>query len=270
MMSLIVVGTFFSIRVATQQLPSWGTILGFASNISPEEVINKTNQKRIEEGMPALKLNSELTAAAIAKGQHMLDNQYWSHTSPDGVEPWYFIKNTGYSYQVAGENLARDFSATDEMVSAWLTSPTHRANLLNPKYQEIGIAVIDGKLNGYETTLVVQMFGAQKLVSPQVTDQAVAQERKTIVTQAQAQLEPAIAAATTTKSPITMPLLSPLHLTKAFFLAVTMLISLTLVWDFAVIENRQTARLVGKNIAHLFLLVMVSFLVIFFKGGLIG
>ena len=89
----------------------------------------------------------------------MFTDQYWAHTAPDGTEPWTFMHQMGYQYVVAGENLARDFGQTDEMVSAWLASPTHRANIMNPKYQEIGIAVIDGVLEGYETTLVVQMFG---------------------------------------------------------------------------------------------------------------
>ena len=92
----------------------------------------------------------------------MFNKQYWAHTAPDGKEPWDFMSEAGYSYQVAGENLARDFSTTSAMVAAWMASPTHRANIMNGRYTEIGIAVINGTLEGVETTLVVQMFGTPR------------------------------------------------------------------------------------------------------------
>lgn len=250
-----------------------GSILGYASTITPKQVIELTNTERQKLGLEPLVLNQNLAEAALAKGQDMFSDQYWSHTAPDGVEPWYFIKQAGYRYQVAGENLARDFANTENMILAWMASPTHRANIVNSKYDEIGIAVIDGSLEGYETTLVVQMFGSQSktVVKPVLGD---GDEVKTIQESGDAvkRSQTAILASLllpggSIESP---PLFTPLQLTKAFFLAVIMLIISTLLYDTFVIGHRDTIRLVGKNMAHIFLFIAVMYLVIFFKGGVVG
>ncbi len=150
-------------------------ILGYASNINPDDVVRLTNAERAKQGLHELTFNSTLAAAAQAKGQDMFNNQYWAHTSPTGREPWDFMNESGYSYRVAGENLARDFMTTTAMIDAWMASPTHRANVVNSRYTEIGIAVINGNLQGVDTTLVVQMFGTPRAVAavPTTTNQAV-------------------------------------------------------------------------------------------------
>lgn len=147
---------FFKSSILTLTM---GDVLGYASDITPVQVISLTNAERSKAGLPQVIVNPTLSAAALAKGQDMFAQQYWAHTSPSGKEPWSFMSEAGYSYRVAGENLARDFDTTGAMVAAWMNSPTHRANIVHPKYTEIGIAVIDGSLQGVETTLVVQMFG---------------------------------------------------------------------------------------------------------------
>jgi uncharacterized protein YkwD len=166
--SLLIFGFFTSIYASTRLPGRLGNVLGYASNISPGDVIAQTNQQRTANGLSELRHNDRLSAAAAGKAQDMFSKQYWAHTSPDGTQPWAFIKNAGYSYQVAGENLARDFSETGEMMGAWMGSPTHRANILNTKYSEIGVAVVNGTLEGVETTLVVQMFGAPRTAVAQV------------------------------------------------------------------------------------------------------
>ncbi|MBU0579257.1 hypothetical protein KKE34_04090 [Patescibacteria group bacterium] len=250
-----------------------GNILGYASTITPRQVVEITNLEREKLGLDPLVLNQSLVEAALSKGQDMFTDQYWSHTAPDGLEPWYFIKQAGYQYQIAGENLARDFSNTESMMVAWMASPTHRANIVNSKYNEIGIAVIDGSLEGYETTLVVQMFGSQTRpgTKPILGD---GDEAKTIQTSGDAVkrsqtlvLASLLVPGGVVESP---PLFTPLQLTKAFFLAVIMLIIGTLVYDTFVIGHHSTVRLVGKNLAHIFLLMAVMYLVIFFKGGVVG
>ncbi len=85
-------------------------ILGYAANISPEEVIRLTNEKRVQIGLNELTYNPVLSQAALAKGNDMLAKDYWAHVSPDGTEPWFFFSQAGYKYRYAGENLARDFS----------------------------------------------------------------------------------------------------------------------------------------------------------------
>ncbi len=250
-----------------------GSVLGYASTITPKQVIEITNQERSRFGLSPLTLNQTLAEAALAKGQDMFADQYWSHTAPDGTEPWSFIRQAGYQYQVAGENLARDFANTESMMAAWMASPTHKANIVNSKYDEIGIAVIDGSLDGYETTLVVQMFGTQTNagVKPEVVaedEHYTVQESGDAVKRSQSEvLASVLVPGGEIESP---PLFTPLQLTKAFFLAVIMLIIGTLSYDTLIIGHRNAMRMVGKNLAHIFLFVAIMYLVIFFKGGVVG
>ncbi len=171
-LTLIATG-FFSLVQTARFFPSLQhSILGFSSNITVEDVVTQTNDKRVESGLQPLTLNAQLSAAALAKAQDMLDKQYWAHSSPDGRQPWDFMKAANYRYRVAGENLARDFSHTSDMVQAWMASPTHRDNILNSQYQQIGIAVVNGNLEGFDTTLVVQMFGTPASSHSEIGDKA--------------------------------------------------------------------------------------------------
>ena len=262
--SLILVAAF-ALTKAFRFFPGLeSSILGYASNITAEEVLTQTNEKRAEEGLPALSLNTELSEAALRKGEDMFADQYWSHTAPDGQEPWDFIQSVGYRYKTAGENLARDFMNTTDMVAAWMNSPTHKANLLNPQFEEIGIAVIDGKLQGFETTLVVQMFGA-----PETAVAAAPSER---LLERAAAAEPEVLAGTTI-SPVSVRdavLLTPLQLTKAFFLAVIILITMTLVYDSFIARNRKAMQIVSKNAGHLMVFGAVTFILILFKSGMVN
>ncbi|MBN1169242.1 hypothetical protein JXA63_05120, partial [Candidatus Woesebacteria bacterium] len=150
-----------SYQLVLQLAPQLGVdILGYAANIPPAEVVRLTNIKRQEVGAGQLEVSPTLEAAARKKGEHMLANNYWAHVAPDGTEPWYFFIDSGYNYKYAGENLARDFSNPESAVEAWMASPSHRDNLLSGKYSQIGIAVVEGDLNGVDTTIIVQLFGA--------------------------------------------------------------------------------------------------------------
>ena len=131
----------------------------FFAEVISSALVEMTNQDRKSMGLAPLKENSVLSQAALAKAQDMLNNDYFAHTSPKGVNPWYWIKKTGYTYQLAGENLAIGFLDSAEVEKAWKESPSHRQNLFNPKFKEIGIAVVRGDFQGKETTLVVQLFG---------------------------------------------------------------------------------------------------------------
>ena len=134
-------------------------ILGLAS-YSAEQIVTLTNIKRAENGLAPLISNVLLSNAAQAKAADMYRDDYWAHFSPGGTTPWSFIANVGYKYVYAGENLARDFSDPTAVVDAWMASPTHRSNLLDENFKEIGVAVSDGTLTGREGALVVQMFGS--------------------------------------------------------------------------------------------------------------
>jgi len=292
-LSFIAIG-FFALIQTVKFFPALqNSVLGFTSNITIEDVINYTNQERAKQNLKPLRANPQLSAAALAKAQDMLDNQYWAHTSPTGKKPWDFIKATNYQYRVAGENLARDFSRIDEMMRAWMASPTHQANILNADYEEIGIAIVYGKLEGFDTALVVQMFGTPATQASQVGDSAVSDANQTQIVTVQNPIQAVpdqsrevVSQADFTVDGVTRsnvlsghrlsieklrhaPLFSPLDLTKIIFLAVIILVALTLIYDSFVIGNRKNMRLVGKNLGHIILLTSVGFLLILFKGGLV-
>lgn len=137
--------------------------------LTKSSIVELTNQERKSLGFAPLKVNPKLEEAAYLKAQDMMAKDYFSHQSPAGVRPWDWLKKVNYKYKYAGENLAIGFLDSDEVIKAWNESPSHRANLLNSNYQEIGIAVVRGDFQGSDTTLVVQFFGSpvqQKVVIP--------------------------------------------------------------------------------------------------------
>ena len=135
-------------------------VLGRVSSISASDLLTDTNTERATSSLPGLTLNPALSQAAFLKAQDMFANNYWAHTSPSGTTPWKWLGDAGYNYDVAGENLAKNYPTADATIAAWMNSETHRANILNAKYQEVGFAVVDGILEGRNTTLVVAYYGA--------------------------------------------------------------------------------------------------------------
>lgn len=122
-------------------------------------VIAYTNQAREAVGDNDLVPNTLLAEAAQMKADDMAAKGYFAHNSPEGKTSWYWFDQVGYKYEYAGENLAINYSDSEEVTSAWLASPTHKANMLHPGFTEIGVATAVGMYNGRETTFVVQMFG---------------------------------------------------------------------------------------------------------------
>ncbi len=123
-------------------------------------VLAETNRYRSFEMLPPLTLNKELTKGAEKKLQDMFDKQYFAHQSPDGKGPAQIADAVGYKYLTIGENLALgNFGGDSALVKAWMDSPGHRANILNKKYKEIGIAVGEGIYEGEHIWLAVQEFG---------------------------------------------------------------------------------------------------------------
>jgi len=254
-----------------------GLVLGYASDITADQVLIQTNEERTKAGLLPLELNSQLTAAALAKANDMFANDYWAHTSPSGTTPWVFIKAAGYKYSVAGENLARDFDDTPSMVTAWMNSPTHKANIVHPKYTQTGIAVVNGTLDGVETTLVVHMFGTPPGVVAQVTNSPPP--------------APQLASGTQTGSPVvtnqpiaavnphsdsvlsqasenqTPTYISPTKIKQSVAFAMVLLLITILVADEIIINRRKTVRFVGRNWAHLGFLAAVLLIIALSSGG---
>lgn len=132
-----------------------------AVNLEADKIIEWTNFYRQQEGLVELTLNNNLTQAAQIKVDDMFAQQYFEHVSPIGVSPDQVVLATGYNYKVTGENLALgDFKDEKDLVDAWMASPGHRANILNPEYTEIGVASGLDKFEDRGTTwLSVQEFG---------------------------------------------------------------------------------------------------------------
>jgi hypothetical protein len=131
----------------------------YSSAITSTNVLTLTNAARSTAGLGAVGMNGLLTQAAQAKAADMLAGQYFAHQSPDGRMPWNFIRATGYSYRHAGENLAVHFQQAEDVHAGWMASPTHRANILDNRYTDIGIGVSSGEFEGVPAIFVVQMFG---------------------------------------------------------------------------------------------------------------
>lgn len=142
--------------------------LALASSINASELIKLTNEKRAEEGLEYLTPNHYLTQAAHKKASDMIENQYFAHTTPKGKPFYEWIEENGYHYLYAGENLAIDFKTNQATVKAWMESPTHRANILNNNYTDIGLVTLRGEWEGRETIVVVQMFGSLLTDGPTV------------------------------------------------------------------------------------------------------
>lgn len=137
---------------------------------SASSVVSLTNAQRAQNGVGALSTNQALANAATAKANDMFAKGYFAHTSPDGKTPWDFIHEAGYNYVYAGENLAIGYSDASELMNAWMNSPSHRANIVSPNFQNIGVAVVGGKYNGVDTIIVVQEFGALSSAPAQPTN----------------------------------------------------------------------------------------------------
>ena len=131
-------------------------------------VMAAANAERIELGLPPLAESNELNAAAAAKVRDMFDRQYFAHVSPSGEDAADLAAEAGYAFIMIGENLALgNFENSQALVRAWMESPGHRANILDVRYQEIGIAVGQGVFEGKPTWLAVQIFGLPRSACPE-------------------------------------------------------------------------------------------------------
>lgn len=152
-----------SFTAANMQALLWQTSDYLVGAVLPAVVVDLTNKERKTLSLPPVSRNAVLDAAAQLKADDMAKNSYFSHESPTGVTPWHWFEVAGYPFVHAGENLAVYFTDSDEVVDAWMKSPTHRANIVNSQYREIGIGTARGVYKGYETVFVVQLFGARAL-----------------------------------------------------------------------------------------------------------
>jgi uncharacterized protein YkwD len=286
---LILILIFY--QFSLQLFPATGlNVLGYASSISTDEVINLTNKERAQNGFLPLTYNEKLTQAAKAKGEHMLANQYWAHVAPDGTEPWKFFLDAGYQYKYAGENLARDFSSAASAVDAWMASPSHKDNLLSPKYTDIGVAVVEGQLDGVDTTIIVQLFG--KPLAGTTPEIPIAEAKSVNTTPptptAYVALTPSPTQAPQVVAQVSVPpsqpegnntsetpvagqsarmLFSPFDTTRMVSLATIIFLIVIMAVDGYVTSKRKMTRIGGRTFAHLAFLGMILAIALIAKAG---
>lgn len=132
------------------------------SEMISQEVYNLVNNERTGNNLNTLIFHDKLNIAAQAKANDMIKNNYFAHKSPDGKMPWDWIDRNEYAYLYAGENLAMNFTSAFSAHQALIMSESHKRNILNSRYSDIGIAVAKGVINGRETNVLVELFGSAK------------------------------------------------------------------------------------------------------------
>jgi len=266
-------GIFIAIYLLNQSIISSLTalkpgILGYSSEITVNKVFNQTNSERQKLNLPPLRYNAVLSESAAKKAEDMFSSNYWAHNSPTGKTPWDFFKSVNYQYSIAGENLAKDFYDTDSLTKAWMNSPTHRDNIINSKYQEIGIAVVNGVLNGVKTTLVVQHFatplsGKVAAATPPVDEKSLGPVVKTAP--AEALVPESLGAVTSVPEKTISPILISKIIGTIIFVII---ISVLLIDSYITLKNR-THRLTGSSASHIGFLLIILMLLIFSRQGTI-
>lgn len=128
--------------------------------VLPGVLSSLTNEKRQANNLPYLLESPTLSQAAQLKAEDMASKSYFAHTSPEGITPWHWFDRVGYEYSYAGENLAVNFTDSEEVTEAWMRSPTHRANIVGGAYREIGTGVATGMYKGREAIFVAQLYAS--------------------------------------------------------------------------------------------------------------
>jgi len=155
LVKIIVTGSLFFIYPNT----------GLVTSKITDDLYKITNQERISAGLQPLVINEELKAAAMKKASDMVAGHYFAHIGPDGKKPWEWINKKNYNFTYMGENLAMDFSSAKVVNSAFMKSPSHKANIMHKEYSDVGMALMIGEIEGRETMILVQFYG-----KPKVTD----------------------------------------------------------------------------------------------------
>ncbi len=237
-------------------------VLGTDSEITVAQIVDGTNKERQKLGLSELTLNESLSRAAHAKALNMFEENYWAHFSPSGKDPWGFISSAGYKFSFAGENLAKNFYTSNEVINAWMNSPSHKENIVNNNFQEIGVAVEDGILKGQKTTLIVQMFG--KPVEALAERPQVNAGGKTLVLEGQpvVQTQPLpenIPSAVQGKSTENRSaLINPNAVMRGVGIVFVIFIGGLLMLDLMVIRKRQVYRFTSHHFAHFTFLILVG------------
>lgn len=233
-------------------------VLGAASSISFQDLLLLTNQERQKQNIAPLVIDQQLSDAARNKANDMFANNYWAHISPTGKTPWDFIKESGYDYVYAGENLARGFSSSSDVVDAWIASPEHRSNMLSRNFQDVGFAVEEGTLGGEDTILVVEELGGRKITAAQGNTGTLSSSN----TKGDSRPNPPV-------QQNISPSINNKNMSINFIEIILAIFIGTFILDFIVVERKKIERVVGHNMDHIFFLMVIFICVVIIGKGII-
>lgn len=283
---------FFSAGLLVTFLKTnYPSVLGAFSDISNDQLLLLTNEKRQENSQSPLVLNSQLSVAALNKANDMFSKNYWAHNAPDGTTPWVFIKGSGYNYIYAGENLARGFTTPADVINAWMNSPEHRQNMLSPNYKDVGFAVETGSLSGEDTVLVVEMFGSTYLAAPVVADNQQSTTPAVVAGSPTTSIPVVTSTPTLTPTPFLIPtipqannpnnqktviagssikpLINSANLSITSAKAAISIFIFVLLLDMFIIERKKIIRFVGHNLDHIFFFALLLVIILVLAKGTI-
>ncbi len=250
----------FAIELGVFALP-YISVLNPANNnyiaaVLPAVLDDLSNQNRQNQHLAVLTVNPLLNKVAELKAKDMATKGYFAHTSPDGKAPWYWFNLVGYKYEYAGENLAVDFTDSQDVTSAWMNSPTHRANIIKNVYTEIGTGVASGMFEGRPTVFVAQVYG--KPISP-----VVASEPTKAVKSAQTASDPAVETskskvlgasietatnAESTSNIFDKYITSPRHIANLIFIILGVLVALALLFKLFIRMDKKHPVLITNGL----------------------
>jgi len=250
----------------------------YLASVLPAVLDDLTNQNRQSQHLAVLTVNPALNEVAQLKANDMAEKGYFAHTSPEGKAPWYWFKQVGYKYEYAGENLAVDFTDSQDVDKAWMNSPTHRANILKNSYTEMGTGIATGTYEGNSTIFVAQVFGKPSSADTQTdsvqivsdatsTTKEVASNVMGASVQVVKSVKPVsvatetLAVATTTVAPVSVPtknyvkpsffdkyLTSPRHIINIFLGIIALLVVLALLFKLFIRTDKKHPILITNGL----------------------
>lgn len=268
---LFVIALFFVLEFSFSLLSSQrGDILGVRTEIAVDELLAMTNKKRAENGLSPVQLSNTLSRAASEKASDMFAKNYWAHNSPEGTTPWVFVRSSGYDYLYAGENLARGFTTSADVVDAWMASPGHRENMLSPNYDDVGFAILPGTLTGDETVLVVEMFGQKRegLAETAPAERDVAEAPQSVA-RSGADAKQASSGQPLVASLQTQPIMDVKNVTKGLSVTILLVLLAAIILDIMLIERKKIVRIVAHNIDSMIFICVVITAILLIGNGVI-
>lgn len=156
---VLIASLIISILILWPQAAKLTTTANQTILIDTERIIELSNFEREKESLGNIRFNPELMKLAKIRAEDMKNKNYFDHFDPDGNGLKYFLKQIDYNYLIVGENLAINFKNNDRVITAWMNSETHRQNIMNPLFDEIGVYQDTIKTKNGDRPIIVMILG---------------------------------------------------------------------------------------------------------------